>query len=396
MSRICIKFGRCASLLAALIGGSKVTAMSLKTILLILLVGLFVAAFGLLGRDAPRAQDCSVTVQPGQTIRSAIAQASVGAVICLSAGTWEENLLINKGLTLRGAGPDQTLIQGVKVDEPIIRIEDFSDAMVTIEGLRMTQHHLKGWGRGMDIFSTTGTVVIRNVQIVKTNRDGLQVMGRVSVNLIDSQISDSGDTYPHLLFDEGGIRVGGSAQLTITNSRVLDNKSYGLVAYDSATVKLTDSRVSGNGGEKFVLRGVGLIAADRATVELENSLISANEFHGLSVEDLAVVRVRRSTIEENGLGFFRCSRVNTICNGVVIQGQAVVELFDSQILNNLDWGLAAVRKECGYEEDQFTGQVFFYGQNTITGNNKSGNHTAQGNPGKHPFTDLPPGNVCLP
>jgi nitrous oxidase accessory protein NosD len=164
MSRICIKFGRCASLLAALIGRSKVTAMSLKTILL---VGLFVAAFGLLGRDAPRAQDCSVTVQPGQTIRSAIAQASVGAVICLSAGTWEENLLINKGLTLRGAGPDQTLIQGVKVDEPIIRIEDFSDAMVTIEGLRMTQPHLKGWGRGMDIFSTTGTVVIRNVQIVK-------------------------------------------------------------------------------------------------------------------------------------------------------------------------------------------------------------------------------------
>jgi parallel beta-helix repeat protein len=385
------KFGQFA--MAALIGGSKVTAMSLKTILL---VGLFVAAFGLLRRDAPRAQDCSVTVQPGQTIRSAIAQASVGAVICLSAGTWEENLLINKGLTLRGAGPDQTLIQGVKVDEPIIRIEDFSNAMVTIEGLRMTQHHLKGWGLGMDIFSTTGTVVIRNVQIVKTNRDGLQVMGRVSVNLIDSQISDSGDTYPHLLFDEGGIRVGGSAQLTITNSRVLDNKSYGLVAYDSATVKLTDSRVSGNGGEKFVLRGVGLIAAGRATVELENSLISANEFHGLSVEDLAVVRVRQSTIEGNGLGFFRCSRVNTICNGVVIQGQAVVELFDSQILNNLDWGLAAVRKECGYEEDQFTGQVFFYGQNTITGNNKSGNHTAQGNPGKHPFTNLPPGNVCLP
>jgi hypothetical protein len=32
----------------------------------------------------------------------------------------------------------------------------------------------------------------------------------------------------------------------------------------------------------------------------------------------------------------------------------------------------------------------------IAGNNKSGKLNGQGNPGNHPFKDLPDGQVCLP
>jgi sugar/nucleoside kinase (ribokinase family) len=63
-----------------------------------------------------------------------------------------------------------------------------------------------------------------------------------------------------------------------------------------------------------------------------------------------------------------------------------------------DWGVAAYLKKCGYNMDHFysTGEVTFQGTNVIEGNDTSGNHMVEGNPGNHPFKDLPDGQVCLP
>ncbi|MBC7170691.1 SUMF1/EgtB/PvdO family nonheme iron enzyme, partial [Candidatus Bipolaricaulota bacterium] len=77
--------------------------------LALLLVGL-----GLVGSLGPgRAQSCSVTVYPGESIQSAIDAVSAGAVICLAEGSWQENLTITKDdLILRGQGPSRTIVIG--------------------------------------------------------------------------------------------------------------------------------------------------------------------------------------------------------------------------------------------------------------------------------------------
>lgn len=56
---------------------------------------------------------CTVTVQPGQSIQEAIDRASEGAVICISADNFPymEHLTITKSLTLRGAGPEETILK---------------------------------------------------------------------------------------------------------------------------------------------------------------------------------------------------------------------------------------------------------------------------------------------
>jgi hypothetical protein len=50
-------------------------------------------------------------VVAGQSIQDAIDGAGTGATVCVGPGTYQENLLINKdGITLKGAGPEKTVL----------------------------------------------------------------------------------------------------------------------------------------------------------------------------------------------------------------------------------------------------------------------------------------------
>ncbi len=62
------------------------------------------------GRAAPN-PTCTVQVVAGQSIQDAIDGAATGATVCVGPGTYPENLLINKdGITLKGAGPENTVL----------------------------------------------------------------------------------------------------------------------------------------------------------------------------------------------------------------------------------------------------------------------------------------------
>jgi nitrous oxidase accessory protein len=63
-----------------------------------------------------------VVVRPGESLQTAIDAAPAGAVIVLSEGRWEENVKIEKSLTLRGTGADVTVISGVEEGYPVVWI----------------------------------------------------------------------------------------------------------------------------------------------------------------------------------------------------------------------------------------------------------------------------------
>ena len=72
---------------------------------------LIVLVFTGIGRAAPD-PTCTVQVVAGQSIQNAIDGVATGATVCVGPGTYQENLLINKdGITLKGAGPETTVLE---------------------------------------------------------------------------------------------------------------------------------------------------------------------------------------------------------------------------------------------------------------------------------------------
>ena len=237
------------------------------------------------GSGSLAAEGCTITLSPGESIQQAIDDAPPGAVICLGEGTWEENLVIRKSVTLRGAGADKTVIRSAWESRPVVWIEG-SEIEVILEGLTLTG-----------------------------GEQGLMAEDSAQVTLQDCQVSGNG---------WAGLSVGSSAQVTLQDSKVLENL-LGLCVWDSARVTLQDSTVSGN-------RDDGLSVGSSARVSLQDSQVSGNGGDGLYVQDSAQVTLQDCQVSGNGE------------DGLHVGGSAQVELTDCWISDNFWCGIRSVNE----------------------------------------------------
>ncbi len=360
----------------------------------------------------PQAEKPQLTV-PGdfQNLQEAIDAIAPGGTVLLQNGTYDVGLTLWKPVTLRGSAtlramPERQLVLSVIADAQSVVLEG-----VTVTGSR---------GDGLLLY---GQTTLKNTQISNHADDGVEIAGAAVVQFFNSSVSGSGDD---------GLFLSEKAQLTLIDSTVSDNRGDGIEACDSASVKLQNSQVSTN-----KLRGLdiriaarlellssrvaqnkleglavrdsaqaivesaqilkngadGMLVTDKARATLTNSTISENGNDGLEVSGAATVEIQRTVLQSNGSAE-ACLRADQLCNGIVTIGEAQVRLADSAVRGSADWGIMAWLRRCGATFDFFRGTVTFEGTNIIEGNNKSGNH--KGNPGTHPFTNLPDGQVCLP
>ncbi|MFO8034212.1 MAG: right-handed parallel beta-helix repeat-containing protein [Candidatus Bipolaricaulota bacterium] len=163
-----------------------------------------------------RAQTCSITVQPDESIQDAIDATDEGAVICLGAGTLEANLVIDKDLTLRGAGSEETVIKGEEVGEPVIRVASDQEIEVVLDGITVAEAR-PGWP-------------------LTEEEDGVRVEGQAQLLREGSNVTGNG---------RYGIAVKDSARVTISQTAILEN-TYGVSVRDSANATLADKVVQEN------------------------------------------------------------------------------------------------------------------------------------------------------
>lgn len=238
--------------------------------LVLLIVGL-----GFVGVVSPRlasaSPDCTVTIGPGSSIQAAIDAASPGDVICLKAGTWEENIEITKDLTLQGAGMWKTKIKGTaNPGYPAIRVKSDSEIEVTISGLQVSDTKVHS-SDSMCAAKAEGSCP-----------NGIEVQGNAKLTLSGCKIVG--------LY---GIEIRDKAQAKISDSIIEDCRWYGVKVMGSAQAKIIHNRI-----ERNALGGISLRDSSQANIYGLNE-ISLNGVEGIKIADSAQATIAYNTITEN-------------------------------------------------------------------------------------------------
>ena len=246
------------------------------------------------GGDATlgQAQQCTVTVQPGDSIQEAIELFGWGPdpVVCLAEGTWEENLRIERNLTLRGQGTEQSVIKGSQPGYPVVWIESESTTDVALSGLSVLD------AQGMD---GERDKCADNSGENWTCPYGVKIAGESNVTVRDVTVADNG---------RFGLAIAGFSNLTLSGSTMADNNLRGISAFGSASVTIADATVEGN--------GMGIVALESAAVEVDNTTIFKNGGYAVGVAGLSTMKLSESTISDNNYGVYAWddSRLNLVRN----------------------------------------------------------------------------------
>ena len=258
------------------------------------------------------------------TIQAAVNAATAGDTIEVGAGTYIENLGINKiGITLQGAGSASVTIIG----QQWITASD-----VTIDG-----------------FTSDGTIII-------DDSGGVISGGTISNNVI------TGDSY--------GIRVGygngfGVDHITIIGNVITANTNKGILFYnagDYATQRISYITISGN--QITTNSGTGISTYGTGPNTIINNIVENNIGNGISIKYDDGDVVRGNTVTGNdAMGINMHQVTNTIVEYNTVSGHVnpdVVTTF---------WGpLEGVGKGSGiYVHEASTGNIIR--SNDIIGNN---------------------------
>lgn len=256
-------------------------------------------------------------------IQNAI-DASASGTINVAAGTYEEQITINKDLTLTGAGASTTTIQapasmgtvnvrgGTQAIQGVVNVIGASAHEInvningfTIDGNYQTPASSSTWFAGIVHSNADGT--IEDNIITKTKQE---ILG-----------GDAASWRGH------GIWVGDASTVTINNNEISEWQRNGIEIRDAAaTATITNNILTGMDTTPSVSNGITFYGATDGTVS-GNTVTgckytgsgSGNDFYGgtqacaiISYDGLGIFTVSNNTVINNDMGIY--SRLNSVGN----------------------------------------------------------------------------------
>jgi hypothetical protein len=250
---------------------------------------------------------CAVGTAAYPTIQSAVNDAAC-STIGVPAGTFRESVNILRSVTVRGEGPDRTIVDGTGIPGPVFQFAAGSPNQpgcpspgiaVTLEGMTITGgtgEQTTSNRNGGGIAGTWSALTVTNVIVTGNTADwhggGISVAsGTVSVK--DSVIT--GNTSRGLCTNcnsnrgGGGIRVAGCPNVVNVYDSVISNNVsetlggglsvYSTVAGSPATLTVKDSSITGN--TAWLNNGGGGIYYSNTLLTVRNTEISGNSPNNL-------------------------------------------------------------------------------------------------------------------
>jgi parallel beta-helix repeat protein len=248
-------------------------------------------------------RETTLRVKSGESIQAAIDAAPEGASIDLEAGIWEENLVIEKSLTLRGSGKGEAVLRSAREGMPVVWIwiseEEVQTVSVTLEGLSI------GGAFGYD------------PHWPERGAYGVLVQDNVRVEITRCTISAN---------RWSGIALLDDAEVIVRESTISENDWYGIWLWDAATVTILDSRISTNSG--------GIWFQGTSSGELRGTIVSDNCWKGMWFDQSARVSVVECSISKNGE------------DGIRVGNYAQATVVDNQLFENEGYGVGLLQSTC--------------------------------------------------
>jgi parallel beta-helix repeat protein len=305
-----------------------------------------------------------LTVGPSADLAAILAEAGSGSVITLEAGRYDlsELIVVDRSLTLVGAGADRTILRSssssaailVRVDGSLtiseIAIEHVGDepaSVIVVSGgsLSMLAARVAGGiqdpesgrdGHGLAlVFSpledqeepeTVGVVEVRRSEVAANEQTGIAVVGDVAPHIADTDAIGNGLC---------GICFFDTAAGVAENNSIEDNE-VGMGVSDSAHPTLAGNIVRNNSASGFVVEG-------EASPRLVDNLIEGNGRVGVSVSGASSVRIEHNEIVDHPQGIALVGNVDGVVQhnvldgndvGVLVAGDATPHLEENEIENS--------------------------------------------------------------
>jgi nitrous oxidase accessory protein NosD len=237
-----------------------------KRIFSILFALVLVVSLGLV--TAPPVLAGTIIYVPGDypTIQEAIDAASDGDTIMVAAGLYEESIVINKSLTLKGAqaGVDARTRSGaetiIEPDEEIgISILTAANRVVVIDGLTV-QNAVHGIATP-EFGLMAANITVKNVRVLNSSEFGISLTFTNSTTVEYCYVENA-----EIAINAGAVLPAPPTVATFRNNEVV-NSEFGITGY------LGDSLIEGNLIRNFSNGGVG-ISAQFLNTEIKNNTVT--------------------------------------------------------------------------------------------------------------------------
>lgn len=284
-----------------------------------------------------------VRVKPGQSIAAAVNSAQAGDTVQVESGTYDDNLLITKSLTLEGIGRP-TLNGRHKGDVIRVRAKD-----VTIQGfvVRDSGTELGVQNAGIYIEPGSDRALVQDCELINNlfgiwlersadsilrrnlitgRRDLMSAMrgnGIQVYNTINSQVVDN-----DVSFVRDGIYVDYSKHAIFRGNKIHR------VRYGTHYMNTNDSVWENN--QSYQNRG-GLALMEVRNLVVRNNVAWGNEDHGIMLRTIQDSIIENNVVAYNGRGFFIYdAEFNTVRDNLVIRNRTGIHLSAGSSNNKID------------------------------------------------------------